>query len=1542
MNSDDLSSDTEEDKNKDDALMPQVVDYYNKFSQNRKLLTYFCGTATELKPNEWTETERKQDVEIFTYEKCENTGRPPLIGRAKSPTIHCSSGESPDTQTCENLRLMSPASSITSNRKLEWDNGADIGYGNCQTLQKSTSLPAIIVQQDDSLRASFTRFSPEGRKTDSSFHLKSHSSSDDNNELLFLPAAKETDTSDEDGSDTKVNIETASHVKDRLTSDTDSDGNTERITVIKKSDSVHQKIGKPVAESTPLYGFFNTKYSKTTDLKRPERPLYFLSMETNTKEENTSSSDTIESKKVSSAISEKSSGSSKTKKSSSCENLISYKESSRKIVNLCITKPITIECTSSKSSKDKIVQTSLTRNNSTSVQTENLMTKMVRNVPSNKKPHAAVLYTQHSDTERERNTHSSSAQTDSDVFVSKCNSFEYLYGEAYDQNVKATENGSVQHEVDPLQSKKSESEKSGPDSSNSKSTPLAQLISKKQSNHLITDIEKSIALIQKLANSKRYDDITKKYYLKKIIEKIVGNCYTDDSSQASEVRSEKLTNKKASEETNTVRNTQQEEYLRNNIPWVPAKQDEDGGSLRKGKQLKLQTFSDQILPDNNTEDFVERFSKPYNTSDSSGGPPKRKPRLAKKSRFTLADDECAFCYPVESSTTSPTSGTSASCTVAKKRKECNWKEEKTASEKLLEEQALQKKHRSGESEADKFANGQRGDHLLTFAKRERWNQVNWINNEITHLSRLKLLLEKGKKSGDVDNRVRSKTVECILSKPRVQDLKGIKKSTTVYMITTEKSEQSSIKEAETDDTQKGVSDITTSDNNSADKKQTACMCCTCNTIKLPPFGPVSTGSRSSLNSQVNARQVENQNICCYPVCPSKGKGPLDLKNAQLVANQVFKTCTDKKNAKASVYRYTFEIPLFNATGSKKPGIAENKTAGSVITCTCCKKSKGECVCCGNEMRTNQIQQTEPSKTKDVCTGPCVEKRDKKCWYKADYKCICTQTDPESTGNKCICTTEKKNECTESLCLPSERIKETQDDGIRISESLTGNYLQSDRQSRTSRQSSVQTDIDAGKSRKFSNENGVQTDTIRHQFGRENDVESDADGQFTKQSGTRADDTGSRLMSRQGSVQTDRVSKLSRQSSVQVDAAIGTSTKRKMSREGSVQTRNYIQNDHNRDSESLRMEEDGDEHIGRNREVNKQRDEIYTKHGENKLGKREDSSHERKNKSKANGEKQPKAIESDEEDPEKRTSFTQTKPLVVGTTDNKKINTRSSAESIKSDKNPKSSSSGVPSSSSSSETSEMGIRLCPCCRKNRISLPSEFSIGGLTDYENKPSHILCHPCYMGSGQIESFGPKPFYTFPQHVCNCYTYMKTSTVKGIREAVKELQRLEAYEEYCTCLYRGNKSNAIYCAYCSCKLKNAHKRNGIAYQITFEKGTPEENKENLHKRRSLEEIKIKVPAPYHHKKHKDKKNKDKTEKENGEEKKTNDEKEIEETKKSHHKHHTTKITLQVLVISLYYSILFDSLFFLIIGVSVCESARLYSVCRRTKKMPAGTCIYA
>lgn len=1010
-------SNSEEKKSDDEVLLPQVVDYYKKYSQSRKLPSYLRGSIVD-----------KIDECIPEKE-------------------------------AETSRVESPGSSVASKSKLEWDNGADIGYENA-----------------------------EGQKADS--------------------GAQE---------------EQVDKIMDPTTSESSCNVDSDMEKPVKFPDSLKKKIGVPIAESTPDIKGTDFKYVETP--KRSDLKL------------NTKRSSSYE--ELSSSRSEKA-----LKKWTSQQDVIDVDrvvESRciplKKLINLHPTKPTVIECISKKSKRDKDTQTSLKRNTSAAVQTDVEAGKL------------------------EENQVSHPSASDSEAYVSKCHSFEYLYGENYSQDELALKRTEAKTDL-------GQGDGQGDSSSGKSSFVLGDILAKKYSRHLNKDIDYTISLIQKLANSKRYDDVTKRYYLRKIVEKIVNNCYSDDSS--------------GSQMKQRDRNEEEEQYLQGNMPWKPV-------DSTKKAELTKQTFVNEFVP---TE-------------------------TKKKSPFTLCHDKHSREIIHSSSGDCPNTSDSA-----------NWREQKTLSERLFEQQ-----QKSSSSDSV-------GDSLVNFAKKERQNQLTWINNEIAHLNKLKKLLDDRKRA----------TIPSSVLNPRVEDFPARKKSTTVYMITTEKSDDN----------------MASSSNSSA----TATKSCKC-----------------------PANQQHKTPCMCITKVPN---APVDLTNARLVSNEVFTTNSTKGRTTTSVSRYCFEIPLEesgavikNMNNTQIPGKSPCKCC--CITRTVARTEFGMIAC----PATSDMEiQSQVSQNDKIIATERTKTTDKQS--KTDNSAIrlaASQTETKEVCPICGCSLQKDKRCS---CTQTSEQKP--------------------------RTANAATSHDKKCSCKECQCNEMADSATQHKSGRESATQH-----------------------------LDSVDKISR-------ASGDDDSKRKNSTQTSSKT----------------------------------------------------------------------SVNSGTQHSSSENSNCQTIKISL--------------------------SEASTTTSSSSSSSE--FRLCPCCRLNKVALPSDRSVR-----DSKPStaYILCYPCYQQCEKTTKPGSKPFYTYPGHVCNCYTVLKTSALEQIRRTIKDLEKLDAKEDYCKCVIsKSKKKNKDYCKYCNCRLQKVRKgKTGIAYTLTLESTPPKPGSPKDAK--TLPEIKIKVPDTRSRKKRKDEENEQK-----------------------------------------------------------------------------------
>lgn len=399
-------------QSEDEKITKQIFDYYQQFSQNKDLPKYFSGSSVSYMP----EIIQQDDIVIEESEKNE-----------QSP-----------------VKQISPCSSITSNKKLEWDNGADIGYNVCTKVQKSASLPVLVGLEEVPKMPNFN--TQIITVISSSTSTKTVQSSSSTPSLLVIQEPSSTSSS--------IPLENKAPQT--------SSGSSE-ISYLKS------KIGTPDAESTPKSISNEPKTLKNNARKRN--------------------------------------------------------------IPLCVTKPVIVECLDLKQLTNQQIQTAITQNEFKSVQTGASLNSANKS-PQNSNQSLVCIYT----------GDKKSASSTSPMVASSCDSFQY-----YPDNLKKSSSSSDSSSKIPL---------------------LAQLIEKKQSQSLTGDIDKSIDILQKLLKSKKYDSVTKKRYIKKIVKKIIDSKYSGDSTTSSELFQPAPPK------------------LQDNLPWFPPEM----------SKFSVNTFTDEFVP----------------------------------------------------------------------------------------------------------------------------------------------------------------------------------------------------------------------------------------------------------------------------------------------------------------------------------------------------------------------------------------------------------------------------------------------------------------------------------------------------------------------------------------------------------------------------------------------------------------------------------------------------------------------------------------------------------------------------------------------------------------------------------------------------------------------------------------------------------------------------------------------------------------------------------------------------------------------------------
>ncbi|XP_022918137.2 titin homolog isoform X1 [Onthophagus taurus] len=697
---------------KTDTLSSQVLEYFRKYSGDQNLSSYLRGVL----PQQQQESEVRN-----TYE--ENKPDDFIVGSQNNSKID---------QTIEREGNISPTSSLTSNRKLEWDNGADIGYENSNkiNLHKSFSLPTLLTTLET---------------TENPLKLPLLESKRDASPKIYFSSTESSDKSIKPSSSSSYyRSDEQEHKCDTTTSSS---------FAFKPWPSERDKrVGSPMAQSTP-------------NIDRPGYKRVYSSDSPSTVVSNVTKSDDNNGLKT-------------TVTELKC--VAKFKKS--KIIQLALTKPIAIDCINYKLCNDKDIQTNgCVKSESIGIQTEPFQeiinnkedfSKKLEHIEElvDKPEKQVVEYVKYDGNSSECHSSKSIGTNTISDLVSNCNSFEFLCPDDIQRvNKNLEENDLMDDEMggtDKTCFKENLKDKnSNQNSEKSLSTPLGDMISCNLSGGRNVDIEKSLTLLKRLLKSKRYDKITKEYFIKKIIEKMVK--LNSSSSESSLLNNQNDSNKSDAHKNNENSSSSKEvsekllepslnTRLHENVPWVQ-------GAFNKNvtsKKLEIKTFSSDIFPENN-----------------------QIKRKVKDPRFTLTN----------SVLNQPQTNSSSD------NNQKNWKENLTQPEKLLFEL-------NSKGDGDKTnKTDSNTDSLVKFAKKERENQLNWINNEISHLNKLKELLQKNYyerslkkeekvsnkndndlKNDDFKNESPNLEIE-ILTKPHIEDMKKIKNSAAVYMITTDKS-----------------------------------------------------------------------------------------------------------------------------------------------------------------------------------------------------------------------------------------------------------------------------------------------------------------------------------------------------------------------------------------------------------------------------------------------------------------------------------------------------------------------------------------------------------------------------------------------------------------------------------------------------------------------------------------------------------------------------------------------------------------------------------
>ncbi|KAB0794979.1 hypothetical protein PPYR_11818 [Photinus pyralis] len=703
--------DAPEKHKEDKSVTSQVLDYYRCFSQNRELPKYFCGTSG-IQLQDWRQVPAVSPP-LVTIPVAEATASP----SRDIPIIHI-----------ENVCIPSPASSVASNRKLEWDNGADIGYSN-STLHKSVSLPVLTDAEYTKLRDKLlSQNAGEGEDTKRSVEV--HCTETKLSDL--------SSTSESLKSSPKGYISTTPSSGSFL-----SDSGSSKAQRLK---SLKAKVGLPIAQSTQLLDEIEC-CSTPKVIDRGKIDLGAI------------------------------------------DRISRYKN--LKLLKLSACKPVVVECagwTRPPRGKSKTVQTSLSLNAvSVGIQTDfDFENCGVITPTKGAGERQNVFYVCYSDSPTENDsTNCSTMHTQTPSDFSNCDSFQY---------VDKSRNNS--------KSRKSESTAES-DKENSPVVKLSDndsltkvLLNTTRDNRKdggnVKDLQRTVDLLQKLIRSKKYDSLTKKFYLRAIMKQLVDN--KSDSSESV-------------------------------LPQSEVSETEDRSNDKKITKSPKQTVLEKLK----TETFATEIP-PTSTNSDRG-------RLKRSRLLTLTDSDLYDTVAASTNTTTKEFGDTnlplretndVHSSLSNKDGTKSWREDKTRSEKRLEEGAGDC-HSLGKITTKELSDG---------------------------IKEVQQLQTKTSATKELQNY-------------NVEQLNGVGKTTTVYVLSTQKESIPSQTEP-----------------NSSTVNNNPCACsCRCSSSK----------PSTVLNTVIEV-----------------GGDTIHLQDAHLISSEEFTTKNANARCTTVVRRYTFEIPLQGA------------------------------------------------------------------------------------------------------------------------------------------------------------------------------------------------------------------------------------------------------------------------------------------------------------------------------------------------------------------------------------------------------------------------------------------------------------------------------------------------------------------------------------------------------------------------------------------------------------------------------------------------------
>ncbi|XP_066253031.1 uncharacterized protein [Euwallacea similis] len=236
-----------------DKSTERVLEYYQRYSQNRHLPKYFSGTSVSYLPSIVPEA----DVQTAASSMIHND--PILISEVVKISIA-------KAELDESSAHSSLSESPSGHKKLEWDNGADIGYDSArksaEIIKKTSSLPILhklkTIEQGNSNTVPMTVPSTVATQLNSveNVEISVFSSSSSKHESPKDRISSSANSTSPDRKNKQVcsrNISLTSNdiLKSEARSSSSNNDESEVIDAQKNLEFLKKKIGLPDAHSTP-------------------------------------------------------------------------------------------------------------------------------------------------------------------------------------------------------------------------------------------------------------------------------------------------------------------------------------------------------------------------------------------------------------------------------------------------------------------------------------------------------------------------------------------------------------------------------------------------------------------------------------------------------------------------------------------------------------------------------------------------------------------------------------------------------------------------------------------------------------------------------------------------------------------------------------------------------------------------------------------------------------------------------------------------------------------------------------------------------------------------------------------------------------------------------------------------------------------------------------------------------------------------------------------------------------------------------------------